>query len=260
MLMLIMRMTKAATPLHLALMRGRRFYADYLICRNAKVDVSMKSIASKLCLFVQILTKLKASVLHLALFPGNTTSSVELLSIVELIMKQPSVKRKDLFNLCTLDNRVPLVFLASHPAITSPPSVDIEKEHQARKDLMEMFIKNTKDKRQVLYIFDLIARRNQLNDFNYLQSLVTVSSPQIRAQILHLVCRHDNVDFLIWLMKQEEFKEHLNTAGYAGYTPLLTATFYKSEECVKKLIKVCVHFLLTVIYEAVIERNNRHDL
>jgi len=33
------------TPLHLALMRGRYYYATYLIGRGAKVDVSMNSIS-----------------------------------------------------------------------------------------------------------------------------------------------------------------------------------------------------------------------
>ena len=40
------------TPLHLALMRGRRVYADYLIDHKAKVDVSMNTISKESFIFV----------------------------------------------------------------------------------------------------------------------------------------------------------------------------------------------------------------
>jgi hypothetical protein len=173
-------------------------------------------------------------------------------------MKQPSAHKEDLINLCMLDNRTPLVFLACHPAL-KPPQLDNEIEKQARKNLMKMFTEKIKDKDQILATFDMIARRRQLQQFDHLQRLVEVSSPEIQKQILHLVCRHDNVALLSWLINRKEFKEHLNTADYAGYTPLLTATFYNSENCVEELIKVCLHSLLTVIYEAIIGRNNRHD-
>jgi len=182
-------------------------------------------------------------------------------------MKEPSARNKDLINLCTLDNRTPLVFLACHPALQPGPPVNQTRlqqqssltKEQAVEKLMTRFSNETKDKNQILATFDMIARRHQLQKFDHLQCLVEVSSPKIQKQILHLVCRHDNVAFLRWLIDQGKLKEHLNTADYAGYTPLLTATFYKSENCVEELIKVCLHSLLTVIYEAMIGRNNRHD-
>jgi hypothetical protein len=200
---------------------------------------------------MQILSKLNASVLHFVFFPGNTTNPKELDSMVEYITKQPSAQKKDLVNLCTLDNMTPLVFLACHPAL-KPPQSGNEIEEKARKNLMKMFTKKIKEEKQILLIFNLIARRRQLQQFDHLQHFVAVSSREIQEQMLHLACRHDNVLFLRWLINQEELKEHLNTVDYAGYTPLLTATFYNSENCVRELIKVCFHFLLTVIYKAMV--------
>jgi hypothetical protein len=182
-------------------------------------------------------------------------------------MEQSSAQKKDLLNLCMLDNRTPLVFLACHPVLQSVSFVNQTRqqqqssspEEQAVEKLMAWFSAQTKDENQILATFDMIARRHQLQKFDHLQYLVQRCSFHIRKQILHLVCRHDNAAFLRWLIDKGGLKEHLNTADYAGYTPLLTATFYKSENCVQELIKVCFHFLLTVIYEVMIGRNNRHD-
>jgi len=181
--------------------------------------------------------------------------------------KQSTEKKKELLNLCTLDNRAPLVFLACHPALQPGPLVNQTQQQQqlsltkeqAVKELMTWFSNNTKDENQILATFDMVAQRRQVHQFDHLQYLVQRCSFRIRKQILHLVCRHDNVDFLRWLIDQEELKEHLNTADYAGYTPLLTATFYNSNKCVEELIKVCFHFLLRIICKARIERNNRHS-
>jgi hypothetical protein len=210
---------------------------------------------------VKVLSKLNASVLHFTLFPGNTESAKELHSMVEFIMEQPLANEKDLLNLCTLDNRTPLVFLVCHPALKIPPSVNGSQDQKARKDLMKMFTENIKDKRQILLAFDLIAQRRQLQYFEHWQSLITIkaSSLIIPGQILHLVCRHDNATLLKWLMNQKILREHLNTADYAGYTPLLTATFYNSEKCVKELIQVCFYLRLAVIYRAVIGRSYGYD-
>ncbi len=117
---------------------------------------------------------------------------------------------------------------------------------------MTMFTVEIKDERQILVTFDMIARRRQLKQFNHLLSLLNKSLPPIQEQLLHLACRHNNADFLKWLLSQEQLVKHLNTADYAGYTPLLTATFYNAKECVEVLINVCFHFLLTVIYKALI--------
>jgi hypothetical protein len=216
---------------------------------------------------MQVLSKLNASVLHFTFFPGNTTNPIELDFMVKYIMEKSSTKNKGLINLCMLDNRAPLVFLACHPALQPGPSVNQTRQQQessSQKEkvvekLMTLFSGKTKDENQILATFDMIARRHQLQKFDHLQCLVQRCSFRIQKQILHLVCRHDNVAFLRWLIHQKELKEHLKTPDYAGYTPLLTATFYKSENCVKELINVCFHFLLTLIYKAMIGRNNRHN-
>ena len=163
------------------------------------------------------------------------------------------VKKKKFLNLCTLDNRTPLVFLASHPALQfQSPTSDMQKE-QARDNLIEIFTENINDKKQILVTFDMIARRRHFQQFEHLHHLIRASPPEIRAQILHLVCCHDNVNLLKWLISQGQLKEYLNAPDHAGYTPLLTATFYESKECVTELLKVCFHFFLTVIYKAVTE-------
>jgi hypothetical protein len=255
------------TALHLALMRGRFRYAEYLIDCGANIDVSMNSISQESCIFMQVLSKLNASVLHFVFFPGNTTDPGELNSMVEYIRKKQSTeKNKELLNLCMLDNRTPLVFLACHQALQLGPPVNQTQQQQkssltkeqAVEELMAWFSKETKDENQILATFDMIARRYQLQKFDHLKYLVQRCSFHIRKQILHIVCRHDNDAFLGWLINQGELKEHLNTADYAGYTPLLTATFYNSKKCVEKLIKVCFYFLIRIICKAGIERNNRH--
>ena len=162
-------------------------------------------------------------------------------------MKQASAIEKDLMNLCTLDNRTPLVFLAFHPCLQyqrSSGGVQQEKsvQEQAAIDLMALFTEHIKDEKQILVTFDMIARRHQLHQFNHLRSLVNKSSLAIQGQILHLACRHNNATFLKWLLSQELLVKHLNTVDYAGYTPLLTATFYKAKECVEVLNKVCFYF------------------
>lgn len=169
-------------------------------------------------------------------------------------MKLPKVRENDLINLCTLDNTTPLVFLALYLALQPVPSVDQTRQQQksfssenrsaAANKLMEEFSVKTKDQNQILVAFDMIARRHNLQNFDHLQYLVRRCSAHIRKQILHLACRHDNAPFLKWLISQEELREHLNTADYAGYTPLLTATFHNSENCVKELVSVCFHLLL----------------
>ncbi|CAF0792131.1 unnamed protein product [Adineta steineri] len=211
------------TPLHMAAMRGRLRYIKYLIHHGAKVDV---------------LSKFNASVLHFAVFPVNPINAEQLYSLVEYITNEPLAKEKDFFNLCTLDNRTPLVFLAAHPAITRPSSIDQKEGQQIFKyALMKIFIDTTKDKTQILIVFDMVARRRQCQPFDHLEHLFEISSPEIKEQIIHLACRYDNVALLRWLINRPAPKGYTSKINCAEYTPLLTAIFYNSIACVQELIK-----------------------
>ncbi|CAF1527151.1 unnamed protein product [Adineta ricciae] len=221
------------TPLHLAAMRGRSFYAEYLIKRGAKVDV---------------LSKLNLNVLHFALLPVNPMNAEELDSFVTYILKQSEAKTK-LLDHCTLDNRTPLVFLAFHPAMIRSALVDKKEGQQAAKDsLMKTFTENITNKKQILLVFDMVARRKQPQQFDHLKHLLEISISKYEkqrfhdpwpypGQILHLACRHNNVDLLRWLLNEPKAKEYCFTVNKAGYTPLLTAVFYNAKTCVEELIK-----------------------
>ncbi|CAF3957716.1 unnamed protein product [Adineta steineri] len=198
------------TPLHLAAMRGRRLYIKYLIYHGAKVDA---------------LTKVNASVLHYSVLPINPMNAEELLTLVKYIKKKSSKQSKDLLNLCTVDNMTPLVFVASHPAITRSSSNDKKEAQQKSKNsLMEIFTENVKDEEQIIIVFDVIARRKHHQEFDHLKCLLEVSSPENQEQLVHVACRHDNASLLEWLLNQQELKEHSVSTNQAEYTPLLTAT------------------------------------
>ncbi|CAF3715438.1 unnamed protein product [Adineta steineri] len=205
------------TPLHMAAMRGRLCYIKYLIDHGAKIEV---------------LTKLNASILHFAVFPVNPMNAEELNCLVKFIMEQLLAKDKDFFNLCTLDNRKPLVFLASHPAITHSSLNDPNGNQQAFKDtLMTLFTNRTTVETQFLVVFDMVARRKQCQQFDHLENLFGKATPQIQEQIVHLACRYDNAVLLQWLIKRLKPKAHSSMTNCAEYTPLLTAIFYNSVAC-----------------------------
>ncbi|CAF0748386.1 unnamed protein product [Adineta steineri] len=211
------------TPLHLAAMRGQRPYIKYLIYHEAKVDA---------------LSKLNASVLHFAVHSANPMNAEQILSLVTYIMDQPSAQKKDLLNLCTLDNMTPLVFVASHPAITRASSKGKNAAEQKFKDaLIEIFTRNVKDEEQIIIVFDVIARRKHHQEFDHLKCLLEVSSLENQEQLVHVACRHDNASLLEWLLNQPELKKHSISTNQAEYTPLLTATFYNSKNCVKDIIE-----------------------
>ncbi|CAF1104808.1 unnamed protein product [Adineta steineri] len=211
------------TPLHLAAMRGRRPYIKYLIYHGAKVDA---------------LTKVNASVLHYSVLSVNPMNAEELLTLVKYIKKKSSKQSKDLLNLCTLDNMTPLVFVASHPAMTRPSSNGKkEAQQKSMNSLMEIFTENVKDEEQIIIVFDVIARRKHHQEFDHLKCLLEVSSPENQEQLVHVACRHDNASLLEWLLNQQELKEHSISTNQAEYTPLLTATFYNSKNCVEMMIK-----------------------
>lgn len=183
-----------------------------------------------------MLSKLNANALHFALFPNSTKSPDELLRMVKLIMKEPYAKKIDLLKLCTLDNRTPLVFLATHPALQS--QLCDEQQLQAIKDLTALFRRPINDKKQILVILDYVARRQKITHFDHLLPLLEQASVETAQQMLHLACRHGNATFLEWLMNDGRLGNYLNQRDYAGYTPLLTATFYDSQNCVEKLLQV----------------------
>ncbi len=71
---------------------------------------------------------MNANVLHFVFFNNRITCPNELKSMIEPLIRKdfvvenfavnyPSVHENDMFNQCTLDNRIPLAFLAWHPSL-----------------------------------------------------------------------------------------------------------------------------------------------
>ncbi|CAF1173022.1 unnamed protein product [Adineta ricciae] len=209
------------TPLHLAVMRGRFSYVRDLIEHKAKLDV---------------LSKLNANILHFALIPYDKTNSIDLFNMINFLQSKLSEIGKDLLNECSLDKKTPLVFFALHPLMTNPfGSNQCEQEECAREKLMKIFVENMKDEKQILITFQCIAQRKDIQYFDHLKYLIKDSS-SLPIEILHLACRYDNLNLFNWLIENGS-KEYLNKPNHTKYTPLLTAIFYNSQQCVQKLIE-----------------------
>ena len=187
----------------------------------------------------QAVSKLNANVLHFALIPGSNQSINDLCSMIKLITDK-SPNTKDLFNYRTVDNRTPLVFLASHPAFNQQ-NADSNAEI---KGIMEKFIDSiAADPQQILLAFDMVAQRHQLKKYDHLKLLVDKSNDQMREEIACLACRYDNVKFFDWILQYINRK-----LDFAGFTSLFTATFYNAEECVKRLLQVPCNVFSGTIY------------
>jgi ankyrin repeat protein len=161
-------------------------------------------------------------------------------------------KQTNLALMRTFDNQTPLVFAMCHPEITE----DIIKI------LLNEMSNNSKDfftrlpsesniyQTQIFIAFERMARQ-QFQTGDHLQPVLEICNMNMFNQLCHFPCRYDNVSLLKWLVEQsskfndiptadtrKSAKVDLNTCDHAGYTPLLTAVFYKATKCVKYLLQV----------------------
>jgi ankyrin repeat protein len=64
--------------------------------------------------------------------------------------------------------------------------------------------------------------------------LASQYNPTAPEQLAHLACQYNHHALLQWLIETQ--KVGFNEKDYAGYTPLLTAVFYRSTKCVEILL------------------------
>jgi hypothetical protein len=135
----------------------------------------------------------------------------------------------------TLDNQTPLVLAVCHPNITK----DIVKE------LIDAMTENGRSSQsdkphnqtQLLLAIERAATCKKISEFDYLSPVIDKihkDYPVALQQLPHLACRYNHDALLQWLIDTTDVR--LNEKDYAGYTPLLTAVFYRSTECVEFLL------------------------
>jgi hypothetical protein len=153
----------------------------------------------------------------------------------------------------TLDNRTPLVVAICHPEITKEIIRDLLNH---MKDNSADFFNQTSQERnvyqtQIFIAIEQVARQKRSKNYDYLTPVLEVCNVDTFNQLFHFPCRYNNVNLLQWLIEQSSRfnnttihrtqtskKFDLNIRDHAGYTPLLTAVFYGSTECVTYLLQV----------------------
>ncbi|CAF1212237.1 unnamed protein product [Adineta steineri] len=208
------------TPLHLAVMGNHLPFVNYLA-----------------------ITALRANVLHLAFIP-NEQSESELHDMFQYIMEGPgSISKKEKLPWAdkaanfarqhTLDNRTPLINAVCHPSITIDiVTTLIDKMKMAPEDKVQQI--------QLIMAFEQAAKGRRPK-FDHLHPIIQACEPDIIGQLVHFPCRNNNLKLLQWLIhtvEQNRASCKLNALDHAGYTPLLTAVFYRSKECVEYLLKL----------------------
>ncbi|CAF4998289.1 unnamed protein product, partial [Rotaria sp. Silwood1] len=197
------------TPLHLAIMENRLTFVKYLLHRNANIY----------------------------------STSTELFPL--------RVKSKYLPLMRTFDNRTPLILAVSHPAITDNIirnlltqmgyySADIFNQSLLQKNIYQT---------QIFMAIAQVAKQRRLPPYDHLKLILDVCDHNILNQLFHFPCRYNNANLLKWLIEQSSkpydpstrsrgtsIKLDLNKHDHAGYTPLLTAVFYGSTDCVNYLL------------------------
>ncbi|CAF1054871.1 unnamed protein product [Adineta steineri] len=208
------------TPLHLAVMGNHLPFVKYLA-----------------------ITALRANILHLAFIPSGQSES-ELHDMFKYIMGEPDSdieeeklpwadKAANFAQQHTLDNRTPLINAVCHPSITADIVTTLI-------DKMKMNPKDQDDQIQLIMAFEQIAK-GRSPKFDHLHSIIQACEPDTIGQLVHFPCRYNNLKLLQWLInsaKQNKKPCKLNASDHAGYTPLLTAVFYRSKECVEYLLKL----------------------
>ncbi len=200
--------------------------------------------------------------LHFTFIPSGQSEDQlsNMFQYLRTILKSPTStwyrswidKQMNLALMRTFDNQTPLVFAMCHPEITE----DIIKI------LLNEMSNNSKDfftrlpsesniyQTQIFIAFERMARQ-QFQTGNHLKSVLEICNMNMFNQLCHFPCRYDNFSLLKWLVEQSSKfndiptadtrrprKFDLNTPDHAGYTPLLTAVFYKSTKCVEYLLQV----------------------
>jgi ankyrin repeat protein len=153
-----------------------------------------------------------------------------------------SNEQPNLTLMCTIDNRTPLVFAVCHPEITK----------EIIQDLLNFMTNDSKDldQNQIFITIGQVAKQS-LNSYDILTPVLDACNSHTFNQLLHFSCRYNNYNLLKWLIQPPSEVNNqrksrvwipkdldLNVKDHAGYTPLLTAAFYSSTECVDYLLMV----------------------
>jgi hypothetical protein len=163
-------------------------------------------------------------------------------------------KTKNLARACTLDNRTPLVSAVCHPAITENIIQELVNAMQISPDDNAIhFIVNQSPvewdtfRTQIIMAIAHVARQ-VFSNYDHLRPIVQVCPLEVCQQLIHFPCRYNNRKLLEWLLKQPLLNSDsatsknsisiLNGRDHAGYTPLLTAVFYGSTNCIEYLLQV----------------------
>ncbi|CAF0943740.1 unnamed protein product [Didymodactylos carnosus] len=237
------------TPLHLAVMRNRYSFVEYLIKKHASLlanilhfafvrskELKSDSESGKAKMYEVI----KAAIEKLY---SPITTDDKALKTLRAIHQQAqknvaevrihTVHRK-LAGMHTLDNLTPLAVAVCYPNIINETIDDIinviTPEDQSSEHDKSHF------QTQLLLAFARAASKKQSKVENLDPVIETISAKYHEAlgKLAHIACRYNHVGLLEKLINQE--KVPLNKKNYAGYTPLLTAVFYGATNCVKILL------------------------
>ncbi|CAF1212259.1 unnamed protein product [Adineta steineri] len=217
------------TPLHLAIMENHLQFVKYLL-GETKADI-------------YAITALRANILHLAFIPNGQSES-ELHDMFQYIMEGPDSiskteklpwedKAVNFARQHTLDNRTPLINAVCHPSIT-------ENIVKTLINKMKNDPKGPVEQIQLIMAFERAAK-GRCPKFDHLPPIIEACEPNIIDQLVHFPCRYNNLKLLQWLINSTKHKSKpctLNERDHAGYTPLLTAVFYRSKECAEYLLKL----------------------
>ncbi len=165
-------------------------------------------------------------------------------------------KPANLANMRTFDNQTPLVVAICHPQVTD--NIIRYLLNGMRNNLEDPSHRSSSepsvDQTQVFMAIEQVARRGRgLSNYDHLQPVLDACDANIFNQLFHFPCRYDNVSLLKWLVEQSSKlkgrsthhtrpsgKFDLNKTEHPGYTPLLTAVFYGSPDCIEEILKVSI--------------------
>lgn len=206
-----------------------------------------------------------ANVLHFTFIPSGQNEK-QLFDMLSYIINKLQARRStwnfpwineqnNLAIMRTLDNRTPLAFAVCHPntserivelllTLNESPTIEILVNQLSPK--LDFY------QTQLLIAIEQVAKaKRRVTKFGHLYPLLVDCDRKIRNQLFHFPCRHNNVNLLKWLINPSSENNdsakrrtlanqniNLNESDHAGYTPLLTAVFYKSTECFQHLSQV----------------------
>ena len=160
------------------------------------------------------LTKLRASVLHFAFFPGGQTNSEQLKKMVGWILDSQlnkSVKNtgeKDLVRVATSEGTTPLAFALCHTQVT--------------EEIVDL-VKDIEDK-QLPFVLNMVASRLRQQEgqpaqrWDYLKPFVKKlehwEDTTIQKQVLNIICQHNNRDLLEWIYNNAKVSLYLTSLNF----------------------------------------------